>query len=164
MPVWSPETAAETLTELAPGPASCIGVCRPYFVLVPYSKYHFVSVPFGFTVPFRVAEVAATLLAVSVLTVGADAAAATPARASAPAATARTVWNVLTSRRCTRFRPGRSLPPKESARPRWASREIRSMSTGVLLAVIPVAGDLRRQFDDLELRLDPLHGSLPYKR
>ena len=41
-------------------------------MLVPYSKYQLVARPFGFTVPFRVAEVGATLLAALVVTVGGE--------------------------------------------------------------------------------------------
>jgi hypothetical protein len=52
-------------------------------VLVPYSTYHVVAVPFGLTPPERVAAVGATDVTGPVEAVGAVAAAAAPAPASA---------------------------------------------------------------------------------
>ena len=42
-----------------PAPAFATGVFVPYVVVLPYSKYQVVAVPFGLTVPLRVAVVAA---------------------------------------------------------------------------------------------------------
>ena len=45
----------------------------PYEVVVPYSTYHVVACPFGFTVPPSVATVGPTPEAAPVTTVGGDA-------------------------------------------------------------------------------------------
>jgi hypothetical protein len=65
------ESDAATLTVAAPEPAFFEDVVDPYAVVVPYSKYHEVDRPFGFTVPFSVADVVATAVAAPVTAVGA---------------------------------------------------------------------------------------------
>jgi hypothetical protein len=57
-------------------------------VLVPYSTYHVVAVPFGLTLPETVADVGPTLVTGPVAAVGAVAAAAEAAASSATVATA----------------------------------------------------------------------------
>ena len=54
-----------------PEPALRDELLDPYVVLVPYSTYHEVERPFGFTVPPSVADVGPTAVAAPVLTVGA---------------------------------------------------------------------------------------------
>jgi hypothetical protein len=68
-----PVTAADTDTAEPPAPgAGEHDALDPYAVLVPYSNEHSpASDPFGLTVAFNVAEVAATADAASVTTVGA---------------------------------------------------------------------------------------------
>jgi hypothetical protein len=65
------ETVARTARTAVPEPALRDEVFKPYEVLVPYSTYHDVERPFGFTEPPRVAEVGPTPVAWPVITVGA---------------------------------------------------------------------------------------------
>src|SRR5579862_9615223 len=55
------------------------------------------------------------------------------------------------------------LPAQKDEKGCPTSRTVASETSAQhrLLPVVPVAGDLRRELDDLELRLDPLHRSLP---
>ena len=60
----------ETTFGAAPEPASVTAVFVPYEVEVPYSTYHVVGSPFGFTVPPSVAVVGPTAVAGEVTTTG----------------------------------------------------------------------------------------------
>jgi hypothetical protein len=65
------ETAATTARVAVPEPALRVEVFDPYDVACPYSKYHEVGRPFGFTEPPRVTAVGPTPVACAVITVGA---------------------------------------------------------------------------------------------
>ena len=69
-----------------PAPALATGVFVPYAVVLPYSKYQVVAVPFGLTVPLRVAVVALSAVTGPVIAAGAVAACATAATASSSTA------------------------------------------------------------------------------
>ncbi len=73
MPAASPLTPAETVFAEVPEPASTAAVFVPYDVEVPYSTYHFVDWPFGFTVPPSVAPVGPTADAGAVTATGGEA-------------------------------------------------------------------------------------------
>src|SRR5579885_1233403 len=103
---------ATTAIVLVPEPTPCVAVVEPYAEVVPYWKYTLVAVPFGSTVPFRVAEVVPTALADPVPAVGAVAARAETAAASAATAT-RSVARRRIPHRVSR---ARERPCKESGR------------------------------------------------
>ena len=63
---------------MLPEPASVVGVFVPYDVEVPYSTYHVVGSPFGFTVPPSVAVVGPTPVAGAVTATGGDAVVKSP--------------------------------------------------------------------------------------
>jgi hypothetical protein len=75
LPAVRPLTPVETVFDDVPDPASAAGVgfFVPYDVEVPYSTYHEVVWPFGFTVPPRVAVVGPTPEAGVVTATGGDA-------------------------------------------------------------------------------------------
>ncbi len=70
-PGASPETVVSTATGLEPAPALREDVREPYEVVVPYSTYHDVERPFGFTVPPSEADVGVTVVAGPVIAIGA---------------------------------------------------------------------------------------------
>ena len=74
----SPETVVSTAIGLEPEPAFRPDVREPYDVVLPYSTYHDVKRPFGFTVPPREAEVGVTVPAEAVIAIGALFVAKTP--------------------------------------------------------------------------------------
>ncbi len=87
---------------MEPEPAFAVAVVEPYDVEVPYSNHQSVAAPPGFTVPFTVADVPATVLTVPVIADGAAAAAAwTTARAASD--TTRTITDER--RRCITTEP-----------------------------------------------------------
>ena len=61
---------ATTASEIVPEPTLSDELLDPYPVLVPYSTYHDVERPFGFTVPPSAAEVGPIAVAEPVVTVG----------------------------------------------------------------------------------------------
>ncbi len=63
-------SGAETATARVPAPAFLVGVRDPYRVVVPYSKYQLVAIPFGLSVPFSLADVSEIALAAPVTTSG----------------------------------------------------------------------------------------------
>jgi len=73
----SPVRLAVTETGVVPDTTDCevVAVDVANVLLVPHSKKAVVDKPFGFTLPFNVAEVEPTLVAALVVTVGVDTAA-----------------------------------------------------------------------------------------
>ena len=55
-------TTAASGTSATPAPSGCDGVMTPYAVVSPYSNRADVLVPFGLTVPFKVAPKAPMLV------------------------------------------------------------------------------------------------------
>ena len=88
-------SVAFAATSLVPAPALVCVDCVPYEVLVPYSKYHVVAVPFGLTVPETAAEFEPVAVTGPVTAVGFVAAAALAAAIAKIARTKNPVANSL---------------------------------------------------------------------